>query len=192
MDMKIYTKNGDKGQTQLFGGTAVRKDDDRLSAYGTLDELNSQIGLICAWIDHEKSESSAEKTLDVEIRDILAHLQNDLFNIGSHLALGDEKLKKHLPPLSQLRPEILETEIDRMDEQLPPLKNFIMPGGSILSAQIHIARTVARRAEREIVKIEPTVPSEIIVFMNRLSDYLFVVARRVNQIKKNPELEWRK
>lgn len=183
--MKIYTKIGDRGHSQLFGGDAVRKDDDRLCAYGTLDELNSHLGIVISLL-----KEHAE--LQRELSPLFHVIQNQLFDIGSHVALGDENLRSKLPSLEKIEPSRLEAEIDRIDAQLPPLKNFILPGGSVIASHLHVARTVARRAERELVRIEIPVAPEILIFINRLSDFLFVAARRVNQLTKTAETTWQK
>jgi cob(I)alamin adenosyltransferase len=167
----IYTKTGDDGTSGLIGGTRVKKYDLRLESYGTVDELNSWIGLIKTG-DHEES-----------VINTLTVVQNKLFIIGSHLATDESKsdLKNHLP-CTNAEIKMLEAEIDRMQEILPPLSNFILPGGSTFSGFAHVARTVCRRAERKVVELGESVSihENIVVFINRLSDYLFVLSRYIN------------
>ncbi|MBN1769453.1 MAG: cob(I)yrinic acid a,c-diamide adenosyltransferase [Prolixibacteraceae bacterium] len=178
---KIYTKTGDNGTSGLIGGTRVSKTDQRLEAYGTVDELNSWIGLIrTTFIEDEVSQ-----TLEL--------IQNKLFVIGSYLATDSSK--------SDLRQELdcggaaiskLENEIDRMQEQLPVLTHFVLPGGTQSAAHTHIARTVCRRAERRITAIEYELGNDknALKFINRLSDYLFVLARYNNYTNKQNETLW--
>ena len=159
---KIYTKTGDKGETGLFGGERVRKDDPRIEACGDVDELDAMIGLVRSTKVFPEIDSRLEK------------VQNDLFVIGASLA-G----KGIVVP----DPAFLEEAIDEMEAELPPLKNFIIPGGGGSGARLHLARTFCRRAERRIVSLagQAQVDHEIIVYMNRLSDFLFVAARWINQ-----------
>jgi cob(I)alamin adenosyltransferase len=168
----IYTKTGDDGTSGLIGGTRVKKYDLRLESYGTIDELNSWIGLI-------KSGQEEEVVFDT-----LITIQNKLFVIGSYLATDESKsdLKKHLPCRAD-DINLLENEIDRMQGILPPLNHFILPGGSIFAGYAHVARTVCRRTERRIVELGETIPVEnnIFIFINRLSDYLFVLSRYINR-----------
>jgi cob(I)alamin adenosyltransferase len=178
--MKIYTKTGDTGQTSLFGGTRVPKSHQRLEAYGSLDELNSHLGLlrdICGLSD-------AQEDLKV--------IQNRLFDLGSQLANEKPERKSRVPAIKNLHIAALETAIDRMDAQLEPMRYFILPGGHHASSQAHIARTVCRRCERLIVALSEDIEVEplSIQFLNRLSDYLFVLSRYI--IKKNgaAEISW--
>lgn len=173
--MRIYTKFGDTGNTALIGGKVVSKDHPRVSAYGSIDELNSVLGIVIAFSELK------------ELTDSLTKIQNDLFVIGAVLAGATDK------ELDTKRVSDLESEIDQLETKLPPLKNFILPGGSKTAALLHHARTVCRRSEREIVslsKIEK-IDSGIIVYMNRLSDMLFIHARFVNQSKKVTEVIWK-
>ena len=180
--MKIYTKSGDKGSTSLFGGTRVSKDDIQIEAYGTVDELNSCIGLLISGINDE--------AVSIELKS----LQPLLFDIGSHLA-SDGSSEDYLPPLDDAKTEFLEKRIDQMSEDLPPLKSFIMPGGSENIARAHICRTVCRRAERRVTALSQVkdVNPFIIVYLNRLSDYFFVISRYlalkegVDEVKWNPK-----
>ena len=178
---KIYTKTGDDGTSGLIGGTRVEKFDQRLEAYGTVDELNSWIGIISTVVT------------DAATIETLLKIQNNLFVIGSHLATDDEKsgLRSQLP-CSGDDIILLEHEIDRMQNQLPELMNFVLPGGLTAAAQTHVARTVCRRAERRITAIVHTanVNENVVRFINRLSDYLFVLSRYINFLNQKPEVIW--
>ncbi len=182
---KIYTKHGDQGKSSLFGGQAVDKSDQRLEAYGTLDELNSILGLV---------RSEAQNMLPAldQLDSDLEKIQNYIFNVGSHLACGSEEMKSHLPKLEELQTVFLENQIDKMEETLSPLKNFILPGGSKASSLLHLARTIARRAERSTVAIGPQVDAIVLIYLNRLSDYLFVAARFANARLGTPDVLWSK
>ena len=183
--MRIYTKKGDKGQSSLFGGSPVSKADPRLDAYGTLDELNAILGLARAEL-----KSSHMNLADLD-RD-LTQTQNYLFTLGSHLAVGDEAIRTHLPALDAKQTERLEERIDNMETNLKPLKNFILPGGSSLAALLHLARTVTRRAERGVVALNTPVSPEIVIYLNRLSDFLFVAARFANRSASIDDILWEK
>lgn len=175
--MKLYTKTGDAGETGLYGGIRVPKDSVRIEACGTVDELNACIGLV-------RSQSP-----DAEVDAILHRIQNELFDIGADLATLETHPKAaHLKIPPTLTPG-LEREIDRFEDKLPALKNFILPGGSACGATIHLARTVCRRAERCVVRLAEaeTVNPEVLIYLNRLSDLLFVLARTVNH--RSGELE---
>ncbi|MDB5063453.1 MAG: cob(I)yrinic acid a,c-diamide adenosyltransferase [Mucilaginibacter sp.] len=178
--MKIYTKTGDKGYTSLIGGTRVPKHHLRIESYGTVDELNSYIGLIR---DQELSDYD---------RGILKHIQDRLFTIGSILAADPEKSKMIIPDLHLEDIELLEKEMDRMNELLPELRHFILPGGNNTISYCHIARCVCRRAERLSVHLaeESTVDEKVNVYLNRLSDYLFTLARMIGHDAKMPENQW--
>ncbi|MFD1316502.1 cob(I)yrinic acid a,c-diamide adenosyltransferase [Namhaeicola litoreus] len=185
--MKIYTKTGDTGDTSLFGGERVKKYNPRLEAYGTIDELNCHVGLI-----------SVQK-IPSNLKDELNQIQNLLFTIGAMLATppSKEKLKSgkdrlQIEKLSEKDVLSLEDSIDRMNEFLPGMTHFILPGGNTTVSFCHIARTVCRRAERMIVKLadeEPVLPI-IITYINRLSDYLFVLARKLTFDQKAEEVKW--
>ncbi len=181
MSFKIYTKTGDKGQTSLWGGARVPKHHIRIEAYGTVDELNSHIGLLR---DHLQKE---------EMRQNLKNIQDRLFTLGSILATDPEKAGKiETPDLQDSDVEILEQGIDEMEQQLPALKNFILPGGHPAVSFCHVARCVCRRAERLAValdEIEPTQPL-VLRYLNRLSDYLFVLARKIGQDFDAEEIVW--
>lgn len=183
MAFKIYTKTGDKGTTSLIGGRKVSKSDARITAYGTVDELNSHIGLC------------RDVLTDEPTRRTLITIQHDLFTIGALLACDpDKEVKMALPVLEPAAVTLLESEIDRMEEQLPPLKHFILPGGHEHISYIHIARTVSRRAERCTVLLDETspVPAVIKEYLNRLSDYLFVLARYTGMLYKVADIPWQK
>ncbi|MCF8319306.1 MAG: cob(I)yrinic acid a,c-diamide adenosyltransferase [Sphingobacteriaceae bacterium] len=176
--MKIYTKTGDKGQTSLIGGTRVPKHHLRIESYGTVDELNSYIGLIR---DQQVSEHQ---------QNLLKEIQDRLFTIGSALASDPEKSKMKIPDLHQEDIELLEKEIDTMTAELPELRHFILPGGSNAVSFCHLARCVCRRAERICVHLseDSFVDEKVMVYLNRLSDYLFVLSRKLcfdNQIEEN-------
>lgn len=179
--MKIYTKTGDRGKTKLVDCTEVGKNDLRISCYGTVDELNSQIGVCIALCQNVSGTENLQKQL--------LHIQNYLFNVGSHLACPDLEVRKTLPPMASDEVSRLEKWIDAWDMELPKLKEFILPGGSLLSAHCHVARTVCRRAERLIVELQET---ESIVYLNRLSDYLFIAARVALKKANLPEITWKK
>ncbi len=183
MAMKIYTKTGDKGSTSLIGGTKVSKAHLRIEAYGTVDELNSYIGL-CR--DH---------ITDADSRAVLLETQDRLFTVGSALACDPEKeTKLKIPDLHEEDITLLEKAIDKMHEVLPPMKSFILPGGLIAASHLHVARCVCRRAERQVVRLsEESHEVEIIIqkYLNRLSDYLFVLARYVAFLEKAEEIPWK-
>ena len=179
---KLYTKTGDKGQTGLIGGTRVSKADIRLEAYGTVDELNAQIGLLVA------EDLTPEHTV------FLQFIQNLLFTVGSNLATDTTKTDYRVA--SVMKDEYItaiEQEIDRLDSQLTPLTNFILPGGSRKSALCHVCRTVSRRAERRIIEMSNVYETEnkIIVFVNRLSDYFFVLSRYMLMEDQMQEILWK-
>jgi cob(I)alamin adenosyltransferase len=178
--MKIYTKTGDKGFTSLIGGTRVAKHHIRIESYGTVDELNSYIGLIG---DQEIAEHDKK---------ILKQIQDRLFTIGSSLAADPEKSKMVIPDLHLADIELLEKEMDKMNEDLPELRHFILPGGSNTISYCHIARCVCRRAERITVRLaeESTVDEKVNVYLNRLSDYLFTLARKIANDNKITENQW--
>ncbi len=180
MAFKIYTKTGDDGTTGLFGGARVPKYDLRIEAYGTIDELNSYIGLI------------RDQGISDEIVKILIEIQDRLFTIGAILAAQPGKKNLSVPALYSGDIELLEKEIDKMDEVLEPMKHFILPGGHTTVSYTHIARCVCRRAERLTVHLaaDVEVDSLIIKYLNRLSDYLFTLARFFSKELKAPEQPW--
>ncbi len=168
---KVYTRGGDAGQTSLIGGDRVDKDADRIEAYGTVDELNAILGLVCTAL----AESSAGPTL----LPILRRVQNELFNLGSALATPDPTRRRSMPRVESRHVEALERDIDSLNENLPQLASFVLPGGGWVSSYLHLARTVCRRAERVAIRVARTedVCAETIVYLNRLSDALFVFGR---------------
>jgi cob(I)alamin adenosyltransferase len=180
--MKVYTKKGDKGKTQLLGGSIVDKDNVKLECYGTIDELNSFIGNIY------------DQDLKKLHKEILLNIQNQLFNLGSVISFDGKKDKIKLPNITAKNIEMLEKAIDKMEESFPMLKNFILPSGHPTSSKCHIARTVCRRAERNLVTLSKT--SEVdnlhLQYLNRLSDYLFVLSRAVLEENNAEEIEWEK
>jgi cob(I)alamin adenosyltransferase len=178
--MKIYTKTGDKGYTSLIGGTRVPKHHLRIESYGTVDELNSYIGLI------------RDQDISAHDKDLLKQIQDRLFTIGSSLAADPEKARMVIPDLHPGDIELLEREMDRMNETLPELKHFILPGGNNAISYCHIARCVCRRAERLSVHLaeESTVDEKVNIYLNRLSDYLFTLARMIGHQNKVPENQW--
>lgn len=181
MAFKIYTKTGDKGETSLIGGTRLPKHHIRIEAYGTVDELNSFIGLI--------RDSISEK----ELFDLLIEIQDRLFTIGSLLAADPEKNKMTLPQLNEEDIVLLEKAIDKMNETLPEMKHFVLPGGHVTVSYCHVARCVCRRAERAVLKLAENekVDELIYKYLNRLSDYLFVLSRKLTQDLKANEIPWK-
>ncbi|MFC4210527.1 cob(I)yrinic acid a,c-diamide adenosyltransferase [Pedobacter lithocola] len=168
--MKIYTKTGDKGQTSLIGGTRVAKSHVRIETYGTVDELNSYIGLIMC------------QEINPQYQNLLKEIQDRLFTIGSSLAADPEKSSMKIPDLHDEDIILLEKEMDEMNEALPALKHFVLPGGNTVVSYCHVARCVCRRAERLSVELAASsfVEDKVTIYLNRLSDYLFVLARKLN------------
>lgn len=179
--MKIYTKTGDKGQTSLIGGTRVPKHHERIEAYGTVDELNSFIGLI------------RDQQIDEHSKNILIEIQDRLFTIGSSLASDPEKSKMKIPDLKEEDVILLENEIDKMNESLPEMRSFVLPGGHTTVSFCHITRCVCRRAERLSIHLaEHSFVSELVIkYLNRLSDYLFVLSRKFSQDLHVLEIPWK-
>lgn len=182
MSLKIYTKTGDTGKTSLIGGTKIPKSHIRIETYGTVDELNSCIGLVNDYLTDIKSKA------------VLKEIQDRLFTIGSSLACDpDKEPKLKIPDLKETDIVFLEKEIDKMTEVLPPMKSFILPGGHVAVSTTHIARCVCRRAERLCVHMQEEklfVEPLIIKYLNRLSDYLFMLARYIAYELNVPELAW--
>lgn len=178
--MKIYTKTGDKGFTSLIGGTRVAKYHLRIESYGTVDELNSYIGLI------------GDQGINIHHKEVLKQIQDRLFTIGSSLAADPERSKMVIPDLHMGDIELLEREMDAMNEQLPELRHFILPGGNNTISFCHIARCICRRAERITVQLanESTVDEKVNIYLNRLSDYLFTLARKIANERNVPENQW--
>ena len=178
--MKIYTRTGDTGETSLFGGTRVQKSAARVDAYGEVDELNACLGL------------AAASGLDKEIEAEIVRLQRDLFALGAQLADPGEKLAARVTKAVLGDDDVtrLEQAIDRFEAELPPLRRFILAGGSPAGAALHVARAVSRRAERRMVALEPAIDGVLLRYINRLSDLLFVLARAVNHRAGVAETEW--
>lgn len=178
---KVYTKTGDKGTTSLIGGTRVKKSDIRIESYGTVDELNSFIGLLTTYVDEK------------ETADLLAEIQNVLFNVGCNLAMG-ESFKKEIKEsvVADALIEHVENAIDRMQSAIPELKSFVIPGGSRSASTAHVCRTVCRRAERLIIALDESseVDRNLMAYVNRLSDYFFVLSCYLNNIEKVDEKIW--
>ena len=183
MAFKIYTKTGDKGSTSLIGGVRVPKSHIRIEAYGTVDELNSHLGVV------------SDTAKDARISEWIHEIQDRLFTIGSVLATNPNKeVKMQLPDVHEADVIWLEQKIDQMNEVLPEMRSFILPGGHIASSQAHVARCVCRRAERICVAMQETgekVPELIIQYLNRLSDFLFVLARFISYHNKVDDTPWR-
>ena len=179
--MKIYTKTGDDGSTSLFGGNRIYKNNERVEAYGNIDELNAHIGYLI------------DSLIDQEIKNFLFKIQNNLFIIGSHLATVDKKFIKTLPIITEEDIVHLEQKIDLYNESLPVMKHFILPGGHLSVSSCHITRTVCRRAERSIVSVSQheTINPIIVKYLNRLSDYLFILSRKLLFDLNLQEIYWK-
>ena len=179
--MKIYTKTGDKGQTSLVGGTRVSKTELRIEAYGTVDELNSYVGLV------------RDQAVNIDRKELLKEIQDRLFTIGSILASEPEQTKKRIPDLHESDIELLEKAMDEMDTHLEPMRFFILPGGHQAISFGHVARTVCRRAERIVLRLslESEVNDLVIRYLNRLSDYLFVLCRMMAKDLNIEENAWK-
>ena len=177
--MKIYTKTGDEGKTSLFDNSRVWKSDERIMSYGAVDELNSSIGI------------ALSLELDSEIKEILIKIQNDLFILGSDLAnpnMTDKKIRTTEEMII-----FLEQKIDLLEPQLKPLTSFILPGGTLLASILHLSRTISRRAETHVVALSKLedINKEAVIYLNRLSDLMFILARIVNNRKKMPDIIWK-
>jgi cob(I)alamin adenosyltransferase len=184
---RIYTKTGDKGDTGLVSGTRISKGDARIDLYGELDDFNSRLGFATSLIESENALASSAS--------FLHHVQSAVFDLGSNLACeADKRAEYKLPEISDAFIEQLENEIDRIEHELPALTHFILPGGTVASAAVHLARTGARNVERKLVKYfgesGEKLPQNALIFLNRLSDYLFVLARQVNKVQNGPERTW--
>ena len=185
---RVYTKTGDGGETRLAGGQKVAKDSARIEAYGTVDELMSAIGLVRAANDAASDPDDARARVEGELR----RIQNELFNLGAELATLPEDRRADTPSLAPRHALRLERDMDAMNEYLEPLQSFVLPGGGPVGAHLHLARTICRRAEREVVRlgrVEP-LPAEAIRYLNRLSDWLFVAARFAARAHGEPEPIW--
>lgn len=185
---RIYTKTGDQGETGLVSGSRTSKSDARIDLYGELDELNSRVGLACS---HMSGDLEFQQILN-----FLHHVQSAIFDLGSNLACEVEsRAKFNLPQISDQFISDLEFEIDKLDAELSPLKNFILPGGSIISSELHMCRTNTRSVERKLISYHASskeeLPANSLIFLNRLSDYFFVLARFANKLKDVKEIEWK-
>ena len=177
--MKIYTKTGDEGKTSLFDNSRVWKSDQRILSYGSVDELNSSLGI------------ALSLELDPEIRDILIKLQNDLFIVGSDLAnpnMSDKKIRTSPEMIT-----FLEQKIDLLEPQLKPLTSFILPGGTLLASILHLSRTIARRAETHVIALSQNeeINKDAAIYLNRLSDLMFILARAINRRKNISDIVWK-
>ena len=177
--MKIYTKTGDEGKTSLFDNSRVWKSDQRIMSYGAVDELNSSLGI------------ALSLELDPEIKDILIKLQNDLFIVGSDLAnpnMSDEKIRTTPEMIT-----FLEQKIDLLEPQLEPLTSFILPGGTLLAAILHLSRTISRRAETHVIALSQNeeINQDAAIYLNRLSDLMFILARAINHRKNISDIVWK-
>ena len=177
--MKIYTKTGDEGKTSLFDNSRVWKSDQRIMSYGAVDELNSSLGI------------ALSMELDPEIKEILIRLQNDLFIVGSDLANPDMSDKKIRTTKEMIT--FLEQKIDLIEPQLEPLTSFILPGGSLLASILHLSRTISRRAETHVIALSQneSINKDAAIYLNRLSDLMFILARAMNQRKNIPDVVWK-
>jgi cob(I)alamin adenosyltransferase len=178
--MKIYTRTGDGGETSLFGGTRVSKADARVDAYGEVDELNAWLGLV------------RSAPLDADLADEIVHIQRDLFALGARLADPSSKIAARVTKATLQDSDVarLESLIDRLETEVPPLSKFILAGGSPAGGALHVARGVCRRAERRMISLAPPTDPVLIRYINRLSDLLFVMARVANRRAGIPETEW--
>jgi cob(I)alamin adenosyltransferase len=185
---RIYTRRGDTGETSLVGGQRVLKNALRIECYGTVDELNALVGLACVSLEQLHPMVPDTKRL----LDILRRVQHELFNLGSILATLPEDVHPNQPRVTSVEVAQLEREIDEMNEELAPLRSFVLPGGSRINAELHLCRTVCRRAERIAVSLARVeiVPGEAIGYLNRLSDAFFVWSRWVNHKLGSPEVLW--
>ena len=187
---KIYTRTGDTGESSLFGGSRVLKNHQRLEIYGTLDETNCHLGLARAELSSILCDRPELQAFD----SLLGKLQCLLFDLGAQLACEGQPLPENYPQVTQVEIDLLERAIDQYDENLPPLRTFILPGGTICSAALHQARAVCRRAERYCIPLHQTgeIARDALIFLNRLSDLLFVLARWINKQLKVDDVIWEK
>lgn len=184
----VYTRAGDKGQTGLVSGSRVSKGATRIDCYGEIDELNSFLGMVISLMD--------KKATYQYIRTYLIDIQKRLFDLGSNMACESEKIEQYkLPQIKDEYIKEMESKIDSMDKELPPLKNFILPGGTYAASYLHICRTICRRAERHMVRFHDetgeSLPANALEFINRLSDYFFVLARYVNYLERKYDTVWK-
>ena len=187
--MKIYTKAGDNGMTSLCDGSRLSKDDMRIEAYGTLDELNANIGLLLSMLQADSSKNIVPPV--AKATNLLIEIQENLFVIGGELARAEIKLEDLISTQNLIRK--VETNIDELSSQLPVQHHFVMPGGIIPAAQSHVCRTICRRAERRVVTLShvTTLSPETLVFVNRLSDYFFILSRYLNKDSGTSEKTWK-
>ena len=191
--MKIYTKTGDAGETSLFDNSRVSKADPRVDAYGEVDEVNACLGAAIAAVRLRHSVASAGQGLNDDIAAVLVAIQKDLFAVGARLADPSSRIADRVTKaaVTALQIELLEATIDRLEAELPPLRRFILPGGSPAGALLHLARTVCRRAERRVIGLGPdSVEPGVIIYLNRLSDLLFTLARVANKRAGAGEVTW--
>ena len=183
---KIYTRTGDQGKTRLVGGGCVDKFNPRVEAYGTVDELNSYLGIIRNLLTESKNSPLFNADLET--------LQNELFNVGSQLACEDAQISAQLPPIPMDAVLNMEKKIDAMEAEMPALHQFILPGGTAVASHLHFARTLCRRAERRAAELNHSDPrfQDALIFLNRLSDFLFVAARWINFQNHHPDVPWKK
>lgn len=179
---RVYTKAGDAGKTSLIGGAKVDKSDARVDCYGNVDELNAAVGMALAFLEEHPAEEA--------LRAILLRIQNELFNLGSQLATPDPQRRTQMPNISDSHVEALEAEMDQLNQSLPDLTSFVLPGGSKASAAFHMARTICRRAERAVIPLREEVELVHLRYLNRLSDALFVFGRFALLAEKKPEPLW--
>jgi cob(I)alamin adenosyltransferase len=197
--MKIYTQTGDRGKTSMLSGERVAKDHVRIDAYGEIDELNAGIGILIAFLEPGADRPAADQV--DQVKDQLLGIQSDLFVTGAWLAATpDSEARKRLAPLTETHTQAIESFIDAMQAQLPELKSFILPGGHVAAAWAHLVRTVCRRVERAVVHLDRTQDQQesgrddlkpVVAYINRLSDYFFVLARYLNQKAEVADLIWR-
>ena len=183
---KIYTRTGDQGKTRLVGGGCVDKFNPRVEAYGTVDELNSYLGIIRNLLTESKTNPLFNADLET--------LQNELFNVGSQLACEDAQISAQLPPMPMDAVLKMEKKIDVMEAEMPALHQFILPGGTAIASHLHFARTLCRRAERRTSELHHSDPrfQDALIFLNRFSDFLFVAARWINFKNHQPDVPWKK
>jgi len=187
---RVFTRSGDDGETSLALGGRVGKDSQRVEAYGTIDELNCAIG---AAREELRSLPAGAEAIRDELDPLIVRVQRSLFDLGAYLATAPDRYKEGMPAPHAGDIRLLETEIDRWGKELPPLNSFVLPGGSRLAAALHISRAVCRRAEREVVRLHRAEPlsQPAIPYLNRLSDWLFVAARRASKAMGAPETLWK-
>ena len=195
---KVYTRTGDRGGTRLVGGAVAEKDDPRIEAYGTVDELNAILGIVRTYCRPTDAEATAEKSDEkvanaARLDDMCKRVQNDLFNVGADLATPADSRWEGMRRVGDVEVERMEAWIDALNADLPPLKEFILPGGGPVGAFLHQARTVCRRAERRVVtliRLDPETGEGVLRYLNRLSDWLFVASRWSARSLGEPEFLW--